>query len=141
MDKLLGVTELQGKDGKVAVASLDADVVGIYFSAHWCPPCRGFTPVLVDFHQKLVKEGKKFQVVFVSSDRDAASFKEYYDTMPWLALPYDERDAKEELAGNFNVRGIPTLVFVDGKTGETINPNARGLVQSEDPTGAKFPWK
>ena len=21
-----------------------------YFSAHWCPPCRGFTPQLVKFY-------------------------------------------------------------------------------------------
>ena len=26
-------------------------VVLIYFSAHWCPPCRGFTPVLKDFYE------------------------------------------------------------------------------------------
>ena len=26
--------------------------VGIYFSAHWCPPCRGFTPVLTEFFNK-----------------------------------------------------------------------------------------
>ena len=25
--------------------------VGFYFSAHWCPPCRGFTPVLKDFYE------------------------------------------------------------------------------------------
>ena len=25
----------------------DKEVVGLYFSAHWCHPCRGFTPVLV----------------------------------------------------------------------------------------------
>merc|ERR1712130_667492 len=27
---------------------LDDKYVGIYFSAHWCPPCRGFTPVLAE---------------------------------------------------------------------------------------------
>ena len=27
------------------------EVVLIYFSAHWCPPCRGFTPILKDFYE------------------------------------------------------------------------------------------
>jgi len=29
-----------------AEAALGGKVVGLYFSAHWCPPCRQFTPVL-----------------------------------------------------------------------------------------------
>ena len=29
----------------------DKKFVGFYFSAHWCPPCRGFTPVLKDFYE------------------------------------------------------------------------------------------
>jgi thiol-disulfide isomerase/thioredoxin len=29
-----------------AVALGGKAVVGLYFSAHWCPPCRGFTPEL-----------------------------------------------------------------------------------------------
>ena len=32
--------------------------------------------------------------MFVSSDRDAASFDEYHATMNFHALPYPERDAK-----------------------------------------------
>lgn len=66
-------------------------VIGIYFSAHWCPPCRGFTPQLIEFYknEKLKKNSAKFEVIFVSWDRDEASFKEYFSTMPWLALPFD----------------------------------------------------
>ena len=26
-------------------------VFGIYFSAHWCPPCRRFTQILKDFYE------------------------------------------------------------------------------------------
>jgi len=28
----------------------------IYFSAHWCPPCRGFTPVLAKNYKEWNKE-------------------------------------------------------------------------------------
>ena len=27
------------------------DLIGIYFGAHWAPPCRLFTPALVEFYQ------------------------------------------------------------------------------------------
>jgi hypothetical protein len=37
-------------------------------------------------------------VVFVSSDRDSDAFKSYYGEMPWLALPYEDRDAKAALS-------------------------------------------
>ena len=48
--ELLG-DELVGKDGPVPTATAIAGkkAVGLYFSAHWCPPCRGFTPQLVAF--------------------------------------------------------------------------------------------
>ena len=68
----------------------------MYFSAHWCPPCRGFTPKLAEWYNNFKKlpNGDKLEIVFVSSDRDEKTFKEYYAEMPWLALPYADRDKK-----------------------------------------------
>jgi len=136
---IFGDVQLQGKDGKVANDTInDNDVIGIYFSAHWCPPCRGFTPVLSESYKKITAAGKKFQVVFVSSDRDQTAFDEYYNEMPFLALPYEESDKGDELKAKYGARGIPTLVLVNNK-GETITTNGRGIVM-EDQEGAKFPW-
>jgi len=132
--------ELLGKDGarKPATASLSrAEVVGVYFSAHWCPPCRGFTPVLANLYKQLVEAGKAIEIVFVSSDKDEDSFQKYYDSMPWLALPFSCRAEKQELSKKYEVSGIPTLVLLS-PTGETISTDGRELV---DNWGAKgFPY-
>merc|ERR1740138_643520 len=114
-------------------------VVAIYFSAHWCPPCRGFTPKLAKAYATYKSAGKNLEIVFASSDRDEKAFGEYFSEMPWLALPFSERERKEKLSSKFKVRGIPTLVILD-VDGSVITTDGRSAV-SEDPTGAAFPWK
>merc|ERR1719334_176986 len=140
IQELIGDKVLKQDGTEVEVASFCGPdkVVGIYFSAHWCPPCRGFTPKLADFY-KAVKKSKpdNFEIVFVSSDRNKDSFNEYFGEMPWLALDFDKRDVKESVGGVFDVRGIPTLVFLDGE-GNVITKDGRSKVM-EDPNGEKYP--
>jgi nucleoredoxin len=109
----------------------------IYFSAHWCPPCRGFTPSLAKFVEAN-KDKANFEAVFVSSDRDEGSFKEYLATMGFRALPFADRERKASLSAKFKVQGIPTLVVV-GPDGQTITTKGREAV-SKDPTAENFPW-
>jgi len=124
--------QLQGSNGQKSTAEAlsGLDAIGIYFSAHWCPPCRGFTPVLAERYKGLKDAGKKVEIVFVSSDRDEAAFNDYHAEMPWLALPFADRARKQELSSKYGVSGIPTLVFVDAN-GELITDEGRGAVSSE----------
>ena len=54
-----------------------------------------FTPQLAKWYEELshVKD-KKFDIVFVSSDRDEKSFDDYFKEMPWKALPFSQREKK-----------------------------------------------
>jgi len=132
--ELLG-SQLAGKDGDVGTAEAlaDKDYVLLYFSAHWCPPCRGFTPKLAERYNSLKEAGAKVEVIFCSSDRDEDAFKDYFGEMPWLALPFSKRELKGELSSMFGVSGIPTLVICN-KDGTKFNSEGREVVMGEPET-------
>merc|ERR1712196_331955 len=89
---MVGDTLLKGSESvKTEEALAECDLVMLYFSAHWCGPCRHFTPKLVALYNELKASGSKFEIIFVSSDKDLESFKEYYGTMPWMSLPYGDK--------------------------------------------------
>ena len=74
-----------------------------------CGPCRSFTPQLVKTYNQLKKDGKDFEIIFVSSDRKEDNFKEYFETMPWLALPFNDQRCKK-LSQRFEVSGMCVCV-------------------------------
>merc|ERR1712139_360015 len=118
LEDLFGA-ELQTKEGNkgTADALAGAEAIGIYFSAHWCPPCRGFTPKLAEIYNSIKGSCKKFEIVFASSDRDEKAFNEYFAEQPWLAIPFSDLKKKDSLSKKFKVGGIPTLVIVDKNGG------------------------
>ncbi|MCQ2397131.1 MAG: redoxin domain-containing protein, partial [Lentisphaeria bacterium] len=124
-EELFG-TELVNAQGQtMSSASLNDKIVAIYFSAHWCPPCRAFTPQLVQFCNELKAQQKAFEIVFISYDRDEESMRNYMTEtkMPWLAIPYKSAKRTDVMKW-FQVNQIPTL-FVLNKKGQLISTNAR----------------
>merc|ERR1712039_52843 len=109
--------------------------IGLYFSAHWCPPCRGFTPKLAEMYKSGLKD--KMEIIFLSSDKDENSFDDYFKDMPWLALPYAKRTEKELLSDTFGVQGIPSLVVLR-PDGTVLSTDGRSKVMS-DPKGENLP--
>eukprot|EP00475_Leptophrys_vorax_P028512 TRINITY_DN4129_c0_g1_i4.p2 TRINITY_DN4129_c0_g1~~TRINITY_DN4129_c0_g1_i4.p2 ORF type:complete len:162 (-),score=44.79 TRINITY_DN4129_c0_g1_i4:122-607(-) len=129
---------LVGTDGKeVELSTLKGKVVGLYFSAHWCPPCRRFTPELVSTYNTLKKENKNFEVVFVSCDNSEHEFMEYFMSMGWLAVPFDDANRRKNVAQHFGVQGIPCLVII-GEDGQVITKSGVNGVYSGGV--ADFPW-
>ncbi|MQL79582.1 hypothetical protein Taro_012007, partial [Colocasia esculenta] len=111
---------------QVKVAELDSKIVGLYFSAHWCGPCRRFTPKLAEAYAGLAAQG--FEVVFLSADEDEPSFGEYFSEMPWLAVPFSDSETRTRLDQLFHVNGIPHLVVLDGSTGKVLTTEGVDLV-------------
>nr|AAI04635.1 NXN protein [Homo sapiens] len=86
-------------------SSLEGSHVGVYFSAHWCPPCRSLTRVLVESYRKIKEAGQNFEIIFVSADRSEESFKQYFSEMPWLAVPYTDEARRSRLNRLYGIQG------------------------------------
>lgn len=83
-----------------------------YFGAHWCPPCRKFSPRLLTAYKDLkAKYGDSVELVFISSDNDAAEQRKYIQEvgMPWPVLKYSSLGSAKPLE-QWAARGIPNLV-------------------------------
>lgn len=138
LEDAFGKELVDAKGKKVAVETLKDKTIGIYFSAHWCPPCRQFTPQLVEFRDEVAK--KKFEVVFVSFDKSKEAMEGYMTEMKmqWPAVPFKGEKA-EALSEKYEIRGIPSLVILNSK-GELITKDGRGDVTREGKKALKK-WK
>jgi nucleoredoxin len=104
---------------------LNTDFTLLYFSAHWCGPCRSFTPQLVKFYNEK-QGGYLFQVLFISSDNSDLEMKNYMkeDHMPWPAVIYHS-EARKMLKLQYGGSGIPQLVLLD-KNGNLLADSFKG---------------
>ena len=106
MDSLKGQNLVKSDGSSVPADSTLAgkDLVLFYFSAHWCPPCRQFTPMLKDFYEVsmdttmdmvniilVLQEVEGLEIVFVSSDRSPEDMHSYMKEShgEWLAVEHN----------------------------------------------------
>lgn len=71
---------------------LNGKIVGLYFSAGWCPPCQQFTSLLGRLYEELKNRSANFEVVFLSFDKNADDMEIYFRSKhkDWYALPFDD---------------------------------------------------
>ena len=122
---------LVSKDGKVNKSKVfEAPLIGLYFSALWCPPCVGFSPLILDFYKKANSKELNIEIIFCSLDEDEDDFNQYLEKMPFPAIDYTDPKL-EDLSAAFEIETIPVLIIFD-KYGNLIEVNGRAAIQGKD---------
>ncbi|KAG5471748.1 hypothetical protein LSCM4_03301 [Leishmania orientalis] len=120
----------------------DVEYVLVYFSAHWCPPCRAFTPLLKKFYEAHHVK-KKFEVVFMSMDKSEKEMMSYFGEShgDYYCLPYADAKSMVRVWGHtYRFETIPTLlVFENANPRKLIARCGRDMVV-QDPSAEEFPW-
>ena len=101
-------------------------LIALYFSAHWCGPCRKFTPQLVEYYNRVAAQHPEFEIILVSSDRSPFGFETHLKEtqMPWPAIDYQKVSTKGAIT-KYAGEGIPDLVLVDA-SGKVISGSYAG---------------
>ncbi|KAL4235597.1 Nucleoredoxin-like protein 2 [Mactra antiquata] len=110
---------------------LQGKIVGLYFSAGWCPPCQKFTPLLCALYDDLIARKSNFEVVFLSFDKNETEMEGYFRQAHrnWYVLPFDD-PFKDELKLKYNVTAVPKFIIIN-KDGEIISSKGRKEVQDK----------
>mmetsp|Transcript_12929 Transcript_12929/g.27284 ORF Transcript_12929/g.27284 Transcript_12929/m.27284 type:complete len:203 (-) Transcript_12929:370-978(-) len=108
---------LEDEDGNlVELSFLKGKLVGFYFSAGWCPPCRAFSPQLADFARSHADE---FVVIFVSSDNSEAEMKTFVKEKGFLQVRWNS-SVRHQLVQYLGVSSLPTLTICNADTGVVV---------------------
>ncbi len=131
--------------GQIFAGGKKPTIVGLYFCARWCPPCRQFTPVLKQFYEQLqLNDDDDFPIICVSFDRSKEEWKTHVNSDAahgdWYHIVYGDMH-NHALAAKYSVSGIPTLVIVKAN-GDVIKKNGRIDVQqgTKSPTHIFEAW-
>ena len=86
----------------------------MFFSASWCDPCNQFKVILKKFIDR--DPSVIWKVLYVSYDSTEDKMKEEMHNTTWFdfAVYYGHHDLGQDLVKEFDIKGIPKLVVVDG---------------------------
>lgn len=142
-DPAMPLLRKNGSTVSVAEALYGVDFVLVYFSANWCPPCHGVTPLVRAFYDAH-HSTKKFTVVFVSLDNTESDMMEYFQQRhgDYYAVPFAQaKPLATRWSALYGFANLPTLLVFANREPRRVVAKRGHMMLRQDPEGEKFPWR
>ncbi|KDO20061.1 hypothetical protein SPRG_14209 [Saprolegnia parasitica CBS 223.65] len=101
------------------------EIVLVLFSAYWCPPCRAFTPSVLQF---LRAHPNEVSVIYFGRDHNANMQRFYNRHKPYYRFEWREANtvAFQAIKAAYpSIQGIPTAFAVERDSGMVFSERAR----------------
>ncbi|HTR01258.1 MAG TPA: TlpA disulfide reductase family protein [Candidatus Acidoferrum sp.] len=105
---------LRPQDSKTTInlADFRGKVVYVDFWASWCGPCQVSFPLLSELRNRLVKDGKPFELIAIDVDKKPADGLDFLSEHPVQYVVVS--DPAGATPAKFEVKGMPTAFLLDG---------------------------
>ena len=115
--------------------------IALYFSAHFCAPCRQFTPALKEFYDEVNEDEKKLEIIFVSLDKTEEEAESYHrEHGNWPRVSYDDEDVRMQLKEKLGVEKIPALIVLDNEKENAKFTDGVNDVKNMGPMAFDMKW-
>mmetsp|Transcript_6747 Transcript_6747/g.6995 ORF Transcript_6747/g.6995 Transcript_6747/m.6995 type:complete len:164 (+) Transcript_6747:11-502(+) len=110
---------------------------GLFVTGSWCPPCKEFENILIDFYKEVNNPEKIFEIVHMSSEKNEIEFKASITDIPWAIIKYNN-NVIHHLGSELKVEYIPML-YIISFNGDLITDEGRKDIM-DDKTTAFEKW-
>ena len=86
--------------------------------------------MLLDFYEKVNKDRKVIEIIYVNSDEDHGQFNQIVSNVPWIAIPYKDTRVME-LKTMYAITAVPQLIVIR-KNGTILTVNGRDDIYAMD---------
>ena len=80
--------------------------------------------MLKDFYSEVNLTEKVVEILYVSCDRTEQEFKESYEKMPWITVPFNNT-LHDDLKKKYEIIGVPMVLVCEASTGFVISYKGR----------------
>ena len=112
LENLKEPTEIREKNVNEVIAP-SVKIIGLFFSAQYCPPCLKMMDIVKDFYQEYNKSKKELEIVLVGCDKNEKEYINHVKSMPWLwSIPFDDQETIARLEDIAQAETIPKLSLI-----------------------------
>jgi len=87
------------------------NIIGLYFTSSWCPPCMEFRETLLKFYNEINTPNKVFEIIQISNEKYQHEFDNSLNE-PWLYIQFND-DHMYDLVDHYKIDQLPTLKIVN----------------------------
>ncbi len=104
--------QLQDLEGNtITLSDLRGRPIMLNFWATWCPPCRDEMPLIQQIYEEWTGKPPSVVVLTIDMGESQATVERFMQSQG-LSMPV-LLDIKQDVAGKYNIAGIPTTFFID----------------------------
>lgn len=126
MERVLGDTFSTPAYKPVRKSELQTlEFVLLFFGSNRNPPSKSISAKLQDFYRYINKDGRRLEVIYIGFEEDEQDWAEFFETMPWLGVPFQDKQRRFEMRSHFCPDGLFPKICVLNNRFEVVSSTGK----------------